>query len=331
MWRNLALILGLSIASPLTLAQSPGEGSDALTAPIASRNLSPLYANLGVPVMSTANPVKEGEWALDWTLHWASHSVLEQQPGERLTLDGETQRQDFRFQRGLGRGLSLSLNVPYISHSGGQLDALIDGWHAFWGMPDGPRAEQPEDRLRFAYTGSPGFDVGSARSGIGDLELAASLQVSSGEHWGLGVFAQYKFDTGEQDDFTGSGDTGASLGARWSRQRCVFADLNCHLQVGVSEVGSSAFDPGADSLTPFLGFSLAWLLHPSLSILAQIDTHDVIYDAAVLRENGPPVWGTLGLRWQPAQRWLIDAQFVEDLAVGSAPDVSFRFSLAHGF
>ncbi|EAQ99140.2 DUF3187 family protein [Congregibacter litoralis] len=312
-------------------AASRGDDSRDLTAPIASRNLSPLYANLGVPVMTRAASLEEGEWIVDSTLHWASHAVLERRGGEGLELDGETQRLDLRLQRGFGRKLSLSLNLPYIRHSGGNLDGLIDGWHAFWGMPDGPRGVQPDDRLRYAYTGPEGFELDSSRSGLGDVELGAKLQVSAGDNWALGVFAQYKFATGDSSDFTGSGESGASLGARWSRQRCVFADVSCHLQIGVSEVGDSAFDEDADTVTPFLGFSLAWLIHPSVSILAQIDTHDVIYEAAVLRENGSPVWGTLGLRWQPATRWLIDAQFVEDLAVGSAPDVTFRFSLSRGF
>jgi hypothetical protein len=302
-----------------------------LSAPVASRNLSPLYANLGIPVMMSAVSLGKGELDLDWTLHWASHSIAERSDGEILSIDGETRRQDFRAQLGLGKGVVMSLNVPYVSHSGGQLDTFIDDWHAFWGMPDGPRAIQPTDELQFAYTGTSGFNLNSRRAGFGDVEMALSLAVASSELWTLGVFAQYKFATGDVRDFSGSGEQGMSLGVRWSRQACFFARLHCHLQGGVSDVGKSAFDSNAQTRVPFAGLSLAWELSDAFALLAQLDTHDVVYDAAVLGANGAAVWGTLGLRWQPRNRWIMDAQFVEDLAVGSAPDISFRFALSRRF
>ncbi|MFT4769871.1 MAG: hypothetical protein ACI8RN_003025, partial [Glaciecola sp.] len=303
----------------------------ALTAPVASRNLSPLYANLGIPVMSSAFALEKGELELDWTLHWASHSVFERSDDQILSLDGETRRQDFRAQLGLGKGVALSLSLPYISHSGGQLDTFIDDWHAFWGMPDGPRAAQPIDALRFSYTGSSGFDLNSGRSGFGDAEIAASFTAVSAEQWTLGVFAHYKFASGDVDDFTGSGEQGVSLGVRWSHNACLAALFSCHLQLGVSGVGDSEFDSGSEILVPFAGLSLAWELGSAVALLAQVDAHDVVYDASPLAANGPAIWGTLGLRWQPRDRWLIDAQFVEDLAVGSAPDISFRFALSRSF
>ncbi len=330
-WRSAGLFSCLMIIGELAVSAPLGESSESLSAPMASRNLSPIYANLGIPAMNSAFALEQGTWTADWTLHWASHSVLEQNNDLTLAFDGETRRQDFRIQLGLGKGVVASLNVPYISHSGGNLDGLIDDWHAFWGMPDGPRAVQPEDRLRFTYSAPSGFDMQSNRSGLGDVELALQLQVAASEHWALAVFGQYKFATGESRDFTGSGEAGASLGARWSRGYCGFSQLSCHLQAGISEVGDSAFDENSETLTPFVGLSLAWQLGDSLAILGQIDAHDVIYASDVLAENGTPVWGTLGLRWRPAERWSFEAQFIEDLAVGSAPDVTFRFSLAHAF
>ncbi|WOJ95232.1 DUF3187 family protein [Congregibacter variabilis] len=303
----------------------------ALGAPVASRNLSPLYANLGIPVMTSAEPLERGAFDLQWTLHWASHSVFERENNEFLSLDGETRRQDLRVQAGLGKGIMLSLNVPYISHSGGQLDTFIDDWHAFWGMPDGPRALQPTDNLGFSYSGSPGFELNSTRSGIGDIEIAASLALVATEQWTVGVFAQYKFATGSVIDFSGSGEDGVSLGARWSRQSCMFAQLSCHLQGGLSEVGENAFDPNADTWVPFAGVSLGWQLGDSLALVAQLDAHDAVYQAKVLSANGVAVWGTLGLRWTPVNRWIIDAQFLEDLAVGTAPDISFRLALSRSF
>ena len=303
-WRNSALT-GCSLLSlSVPLLASSAAADSRLSAPIASRNLSPLYGNSGVPVMASAHALDKGEWNLDWTLHWASHSVLEQRDGSTLELDGETRRHDLRLQRGLGNGIVVSLSVPYITNSAGELDGAIDAWHAFWGMPDGPRGVQEKDNLRFAYDGPSGFNLDASRSGIGDAELALNVEALAADTWAIGLFAQYKFDTGEPTDFTGSGDTGASVGARWSWQSCFFEVLTCHAQLGVSEVGKSRFDPDAETVIPFGGLSIGWQLFDSLALLAQLDAHDVIYKAEALKSNGPPVWGTLGLRWRPAERWL---------------------------
>ncbi|MDP5070424.1 MAG: DUF3187 family protein, partial [Congregibacter sp.] len=167
--------------------------------------------------------------------------------------------------------------------------------------------------------------------GLGDAELGISVALATTQQWALGLYGQYKFATGDVDDLMGSGQDSLALGARFSAQQCVFARLSCHAQVGLAAVNDSEFDPGAKTWTPFVGLSLAWQLGDSLAVLAQVDAHGVIYDADVLKSNGAPVWGTLGLRWQPVERWLLDAQFVEDLAVGSAPDVIFRFALARSF
>ncbi|WOJ95902.1 DUF3187 family protein [Congregibacter brevis] len=330
-WRYTSHTAYSAAVSFAAFTASPALSDEALTGPIASRNLSPLYANLGIPVLVSAASLEAGVWDLDWTLHWASHSVRESSTGRSLELDGETRRHDFRIQRGLGKGVAVSLNVPYVSHSAGKLDGLIDGWHAFWGMPDGPRGVQEDNRLRYAYSGSSGFEFQSERSSIGDIELGINVELIAAETWTLGALAQYKFDTGSAEDFSGSGDSGASLGVRWSWQSCFSALLSCHVQAGFTEVGGIGFDPKADTVTPFAGLSIGWQFADSLALLAQVDSHGAVYDAQVLRKNGPPVWGTLGLRWQPLERWLIDAQFVEDLAVGSAPDVSFRFALSHSF
>ena len=122
-----------------TLVMMPAGAEDALRAPVASRNLAPVYGSLGIPPMQDAAGLAAGDWTAGWSLYWASHAVRERAGDVMLEFDGETQRHDFRVQVGVGNAITLTVNVPWVRHSGGSLDALIDGWHAFWGMPDGPR------------------------------------------------------------------------------------------------------------------------------------------------------------------------------------------------
>lgn len=319
-------LLLLTLCVPGVLAQDT-----ALRAPIESRNLSPLYANLGIPVLQDAAGLERGHWSVGWSVHWASHALREGDSFLALELDGETRRHDLRLSAGLGNGVTVFANLPWVSHGGGALDSLIDGWHDFWGMPDGPRPEQPRDALRFAYGGAPGFLLDDSASGTGDLEFGASIALLRRESLTLAAFAQAKLDTGDARDFTGSGDSGYSAGLRVSSANCVWATLSCHLQLGVSDVGTIAYAPDADNRVVFGALALAWGIRENLAVLAQLDVHGTMYSGGALSDSGTPVWGTLGLRWEPAKRWLLEAHFGEDLQVGAAPDITFLMGLKHRF
>lgn len=299
--------------------------------PIESRNLSPLYASLGIPVLRSVPALQRGDWRVRYGLHWASHSVRVAGPDAGLELDGETRRHDLSLRMGVTERLVVEVNLPFVSHRAGELDSLIDDWHGFWGLPDGFRDDQPRDRLRFAYTARPGFALDESASGAGDAELGLSWRLLGREDARLAVFAQAKLATGDPDRFTGSGDRGLSAGVRATFPACVLEALACHAQLGVAEIGRIAYAPDADRRVAFASFALAWSLSGKVVLVGQLDAHGVVYDSRPLDGRGAPVWGTLGLRWSPGDAWTLDAGFSEDLAVGAAPDVTFMIGLSRGF
>ncbi len=304
-------------------------GEADLRAPLASRNLAPAYANLGVPVMRSAVGLEKGNWEAGWSLHWASHSVQEVSDGAFLEYDGETQRQDLSAAVGLGAGLTLQVNLPWIRHDGGSLDSLIDGWHGFWGMPDGARDDQPDSALRYVLTGGQGFVLEDSASGIGDVEMTLDLRLGTtagGAAWS--AFVHYKSTTGELAEFTGSGEDAFALGLRYGNGACLWAELTCHLQVGVIDVGGLAYAPALERQQVFGGLSLTWTFSETLAMIEQLESQQRPFGSGPLGEIGTPVWGTLGIRWIPADAWLIEGQFSEDLNVASAPDITFRVALS---
>jgi len=48
---------------------------------------------------------------------------------------GETTRLTFTYERGVGENFEWGIRVPYVSHDGGSLDTIIDGWHDTFGLP----------------------------------------------------------------------------------------------------------------------------------------------------------------------------------------------------
>jgi len=299
--------------------------------PLASRNLSPLYANLGVPVLRSAWGTQRGEWDGAYRLHWASHSLQESGHGGSLEFDGETQRHDLSLRVGVTDRLAVEANVPYVRHSEGRLDALIDDWHAFWGLPDGFRDDQPRDQLRFAYSASSGFLLDEGSSGIGDVELGLSWHLLDSDAAGISVFAQAKFASGDEGRFTGSGDRGYGAGFRATLPVCLFSALSCHAQFGIVDVGRIAWAPGADRRAVFASLALSWSIGERFVLVGQLDAHSVVYGESPLDSSGTPLWGSLGLRWSVTDAWSVDAGFSEDLAVGTAPDVTFMAGVTRRF
>ena len=329
-----ALRLELPRALPLTLllCTAPSVEADAfLAAPLGTRNLSPLYMSMGVPRLQKAFAQDLGQWDLDLVAHWASHSVQEEAQGRFLELDGETRRYDLRASWQTTERLTLAVNVPFVEHTGGQLDSLIDGWHAFWGLPDGPREIQPQDRLNYEYVAGSALNLSDDVSGLGDVELDAQYTLFSrggvGSGSALSVFASYKFDSGDLDDLTGSGDDALAIGLRWSGNGCLFESLTCHVQAGYAQVAALPIDEGADDDAWFGAFGLAWSISDSWALIAQAEAQGAVYQQQPLAANNAPVWGSLGLRWRINEHWLVDGSFTEDLAVGASPDVSFQFGL----
>ena len=313
--------IGLLLA--LTAVTAPAQ-------PLVLRNLSPLYANLGVPVMAAAQIDAVGRWRSSLQLQLASHTRREQDSENLLELDGETRRVDLGLSYSPGERLRLSLNLPWINHAGGHLDALIDGWHDVFGLPDGPRDDQPEDRLRFAYSGSGGeWLLDSGHSSLGDVEFAADWSLLSGPRTAVSAFTSVKLPSGEEEKFAGSGETALAAGLRFSQADCVFNRVSCHAQLGAVDMGDSSLDSRAESWAPFYGLSVVWVLGDRLSLLAQLEGQGEIYRSAPLDDAGAPVFGALGARWEAAQDWQIEALFSEDLNVGSAPDISFQLGISH--
>ena len=76
------------------------------------------------------------------------------------------------------------------------------------------------------------------------------------------------------------------------------------------------------------GLGLDWQIAERWSLLAQYDAHAGVIDSDLDALGATPA-GMLsaGIRWRPSSQWSIDASFIEDVVVSSAPDVTFQATL----
>ena len=119
----------------------------AASEPLYTKNLSPVAGLSGLPSQRSAATLDRHSLGVALHSSIASHYRADSNRDEFLNLDGETLRFALELLYGLAQNWDIQLEVPWLDHSGGNLDSLINDWHDLWGMPDGGRTDVPDDLL----------------------------------------------------------------------------------------------------------------------------------------------------------------------------------------
>jgi hypothetical protein len=298
--------------------------------PLYAKNLSPVAGLLGLPSQRDAGTGPAG--TLNVALHTsvANNYVSELRGEEAVNLDGETLRFALELRYALSDNWDLQLELPWLDHSGGSLDSLIDNWHDFWGMPDGGRSDVHRDLLDIRYAGNGAFSLQDDASGIGDATLSLGYQVYRDGGSVASLVAGYKFATGDEDDFLGSGAGDAYLALRFSGDHLSNLPLRWHGQLGYLRAGQSDLvGPAQERDLWFAGLSVDWIIAERWSLLAQVDGHAAPMDSGLTAPGEDAIMLTLGARWRFSRRWALEFSVVEDVQVETAPDVTFQASLRY--
>ena len=317
----------------LFAALLPALVADAVYAaePLYVRNMSPLAGLLGFPSQRSAATQPRGDWTVALHGSLASHYVVDREGSEVLRFDGETGRLALELRYGLAERWDLQLELPWLRHSGGNLDSLIDSWHDLWGMTDGGRSNSPNDLLEYRYA-DPAlqFALDDDTSGLGDASLSLSYALTRGEGIASSLALGYKFASGEEEDFLGSGAADAWLALRFSSGSIGSVPLGWHARAGYLRAGSSDLmgDRQERDLW-FAGAALDWMFASRWSLLLQLDSHAAPLDSQLTALGDPAVMLALGVRWRFAPAWQVDFSFIEDAMVETAPDVTFQASVRY--
>ncbi len=309
----------------------PSALSAGVIEPLYVKNLSPVAGLIGFPSQRDAHPTKRG--TVQAALHSgvASHYINDGSGDEFLNLDGETLRFALDLRYGLTEYWDVQLEVPWLDHSGGELDGLIDDWHDLWGMSDGGRSDVPRDLLDYRYlTPEGGFALLDDASGIGDITLSTTYALHNGDNAAASVVLGYKFDSGDADDFTGSGAGDAWLAVRFSGDQFSDLPLTWHGQVGYLRAGEGdLIEDFQERDFWFAGLSMDWRFAQRWSLILQVDGHRAPLDSDITGVGDDAVLGTVGVRWAVTDRWSADFSVVEDLRVETTADVTFQASLRY--
>jgi hypothetical protein len=305
--------------------------AQSLADPLYVKNLSPVTGLLGLPSQRTADTLDGG--TLSGALHTsiANHYVTDGDVDEFLNLDGETVRVALELRYGVADDWELQVEVPWLDHSGGELDSLIDDWHDFWGMSDGGRPNVDNDLLDYQYaTPDFGFRLQDDSSGLGDISLSLTRPFYRRQDAVASLVLGYKLGTGDEDDFLGSGADDAFVALRFSGHHLSGLPLSWHGQAGYLRAGDSdLLDDTQDQNLWFAGLALDWQLAANWSLIAQFDSNGAPMDSDLKGVGGDAFLFTAGGRWRFARHWALDISVIEDIRVATAPDVTFQASLRY--
>lgn len=303
--------------------------------PFNTRNQSPLIAIYGLPPAGEARVLPKGRFQTTFSADIANNFVIDQNARESILLDGETYRFNLALRSAITDRFEIGIEVPYVCHEGGFLDSFIEGWHAFFGLPNGGRDQNPRNRLTYRYIkgGQQKIDLSQSASGLGDIRLLGAWQLyrRGGDSRGaVALRGSLKLPTGGSSRLLGSGSTDLAF---WltgekaaSTRRGPIAAFGA---AGLLLMTKGQVLPEQHrQLVGFATLGAGWRPLDWLAFKVQLDGHTPFYGGSELKEiNGSSVQLTMGGTLGVARNTSLDIGVCEDIVVNTSPDVVFHFAL----
>lgn len=301
-----------------------------IVAPFTTSNMSPFVQLHGLPSARSAKlvPNKSLVWLVQTDI---ANNFTENTDGfESILIDGETYRVNLSLRYGFGDRWEVGVDVPYVRHAPGQLDAFIEGFHDLFGFGQANRDDRPRNRLDYSYTsGVDTMRLNKSVSGIGEVRLSLGYKLREYENRTWSVRGGVKLPTGDPDKLTGSDGTDVFVGLYFSEGAFMGNEsLSFHGSLGALAMGNGDL-AGSDveDLAVYGSSTLAWKLTPNFSLKAQFDFHSALYDSGVEELGGFAGQLILGGSVTLGQKVQLDLYVSEDVIVDTAPDVVFSIGL----
>ncbi len=320
---------------PLMLLLLPSPLGAQEMAPLQTQNQSPLVQIYGLPAPDEAFILSRGKGKLRLAADIANNYAKDSAPREDILLDGESYRFTLEGRYGIGSGMEMGIEVPYISYSGGFLDGFIDSWHTTFGFPEGGRNQAPRNRLLVTYQRDQAekLRMDHSSSGLGDLRFKAGLRLYEEKRDGadgVALRASLKLPTGDSGLLHGSGSTDLALWLIGSHE-IPWAYGPWHFFGSAGLLGMTTGQVLAEQQRNWVGFGSLGVGYRPFSWLAlkiQGNGHTAFYKDSDLRELSMVsvqllTGGTIFF----SDRINLDIAVAEDVIVKTSPDVVFHFAL----
>jgi hypothetical protein len=324
----------LKFTTPALIASllvAPLSAATAAEAPLRIRNLAPAALVFGLPRAMGADLLGSG-YEMSFTTELANHFTSAARGGDAAFFDGETLLLTWAYRRAFADRFEWGVEVPYVVHDGGVLDAGIDTFHDLFGFDDNGRDRAQRNRVDYfvRVDGRTWVDFQNSRRDWGDLRATFGYQLDREPGASWSVRGLLKLPTGEAEKMTGSEATDFAVWLEHGRSD-LFGHARASLSAALGAVWLGEGDIAPDrqeNVAGYAHFGLGWRAFDNVSLLGQLDYHSRLIDSRVDQVASRALQGTLGARFRYKERLTTDFSFVEDLTGDSTSDVLFQLLFA---
>lgn len=297
--------------------------------PFAVANQGPLALPLGLPAPGDWRIIAPGSTLANLVVDLANTYTVEKTAREELLLDGESWRTTLTVRRGVDATAEVGIELPYMGIGGGTFDGFIQGWHDFFGLPQGGRDTAAKGQFRYRYRrdGITRLDLSQPSSGFGDLRLTGGWQLFQEDAGGVALRGMLSLPTGNSDALRGSGTTSGALWLSGGLERPVaLGRLAAWGSLGGMVQGTGTVL--ADQQRHVVGLGSlggGWAPWDVIDFKLQLNVNTPLYaDSDLVPLNGFGVLLVMGGSLHVTPTVSLDIGVSEDLNVGSAADVALH-------
>ena len=303
--------------------------------PFDTFNQSPVIQIHGLPAIDSAKVLSADRQRYRLITNFTNNYTETQRGNEAVLFDGETTRVTFSYAEGLGKDVEWGIRIPYVSHDGGSLDSIIEGWHDLLGLPQGGRDTTPRGQLNYRYVrnGDTLFNVKNFTEGLGDVRINAAWQwqrARNPDEASIALRTSLSIPTGDSNDLLGNGGFDAAfwISAEHAEKWFTFPG---RLWGGAGLVLLGDGDVLANQQRESVlfgsigGGAKVW---SKVTLKLQLDVHSSLYINSELDQiNSNSVQLILGGEIEIDKNTWLDLAVKEDPTVHASPDVVFHIGL----
>jgi hypothetical protein len=328
-WERHSLFLINFLSTLLLCLATTGLVHGSQPEPFHVRNMNPFTLLHGMPVATPSELLDDQQTSLSLQFDVANNSMERVEENEQVTLDGETYRVAFAWQRGIGSGWQVGVEVPYLSHRSGRLDSLIENWHDLFGFSNSDRDDWQQNQLRYLYIrdGVTEIEIQEKVSGIGDIQFQLSKELPlADEEMRASMHMGLKLPTGDEDSLLGSGAPDLSIWVTGSDRILMQGwPFGGYGHMGVLLMGKAkVLEKEQREFAVFGSLGVNWPVYQWLDLKAQIDAHTPFYQSKSDQLGGSAVMLTFGATIPLQGGDHIDLSLGENMTTDMVPDLIFN-------
>ena len=292
--------------------------------PLVTMNQNPMVLPYGLPLPLPARLASNGGGRYGLVVNWSNTATVQTSGRWNATIDAETFDLRLRAEYAFGERWTVMAELPWRSIGGGSLDGAIEGWHDFWGLPDGERKDMPRDRylIDAQVDGQTVLNYDDDASGIADVPLRVGYQLLADERSAVSAWLSVDLPTGDADDLLGSGAT--DVVASVAAQTQVAERWQVFGQFDVAWLGDGDILPDEQQSWVVAGLAgVSWNAWRALDLTMQLYANSQVFDVPVTGLSGDAVVLGFGGTWRTESGWRFDFGMNEDVQVEASPDATF--------